>query len=102
MTILPALIGYPRIGRRRELKWALERAWSGRMERDAFAERVAELREEHLAEQRAAVGSACDDFFLYDEALETALMLGLVPGDLAGDLENDPFGVLSADRKSVV
>jgi 5-methyltetrahydropteroyltriglutamate--homocysteine methyltransferase len=42
------------------------------------------------------VGSACDDFFLYDEALETALMLGLVPGDLAGDVENDPLGVLSA------
>src|SRR5918999_977654 len=52
------LIGYPRIGPRRELKWALERAWSGRMERDAFAGRVAELREEHLAEQRADVGSA--------------------------------------------
>ena len=94
-TIQASLIGYPRIGPNRELKWALERAWSGRMEPSAFDERVAELRRAHLAEQRGAIGSAIDDFFLYDEVLETALMLGIVPGGV-GDVEADPFGVLTA------
>ena len=96
MGIVTQLIGYPRIGPQRELKWALERMWSGRMERAAFEERLAELRDGHLAEQRELIGSAIDDFFLYDEALESALMLGRVPDDLAGELFTDPFGVLSA------
>ena len=84
MHVVAQLIGYPRIGPNRELKWALERMWSGRLAADAFAERVDELRRAHLAEQREAVGSAVDDFFLYDEVLETALMLGVRPANLGG------------------
>src|SRR5690606_20130269 len=90
------LIGYPRIGPNRELKWALERAWSGRMEADAFADRIAELRRAHLAEQREAIGSAVDDYVLYDAVLETALMLGIAPEGQADRLASDPFGVLTA------
>src|SRR5687768_8283186 len=48
MNVTAQLIGYPRIGPNRELKWELERAWSGRMEADAFAARIAELRQAHL------------------------------------------------------
>jgi 5-methyltetrahydropteroyltriglutamate--homocysteine methyltransferase len=95
MEIAAQLIGYPRIGPNRELKWALERAWSGRMDLDAFNARVAELRQAHLDEQRDAIGSAVDDYFLYDEVLETALMLGIAPSEV-GDLETDAFGVLTA------
>jgi 5-methyltetrahydropteroyltriglutamate--homocysteine methyltransferase len=76
MKIVPQLIGYPRIGPNRELKWLLERRWSGRIESGDFDARVAELRSAHLAEQRELTGSAVDDFFLYDEALETAMMFG--------------------------
>jgi 5-methyltetrahydropteroyltriglutamate--homocysteine methyltransferase len=89
------LIGYPRIGPNRELKWALERAWSGRMPTSEFHARVAELRAAHLDEQRSLVGSAADDFVLYDLVLETAMQLGLVPGDLRGALADDPFEVLT-------
>jgi 5-methyltetrahydropteroyltriglutamate--homocysteine methyltransferase len=96
MALVPQLIGYPRIGPSRELKWALERMWSGRMERPAFEARIEELRAAHLAEQRDLIGSAVDDFFLYDEVLETGLMLGIVPGELVEDLGPDPFGVLTA------
>jgi 5-methyltetrahydropteroyltriglutamate--homocysteine methyltransferase len=66
------------------------------MERPVFEARIAELRAAHLAEQRELVGSAVDDFFLYDEVLETGLMLGIVPDELSGDLATDPFGVLTA------
>ena len=56
MDLKAQLIGYPRIGPNRELKRALERAWSGRMEPDAFTTRIMELRDAHLAEQREAIG----------------------------------------------
>jgi 5-methyltetrahydropteroyltriglutamate--homocysteine methyltransferase len=92
VQVVAQLTGYPHIGPKRELKWALERVWSGRLEADAFASRVAELRAAHLAEQRELVGTAVDDFFLYDEALETALMLGVRPPGLAGS----PFELLTA------
>src|SRR6188472_269356 len=92
MQISAHLTGYPRIGPNRELKWALERAWSGRMEADAFDARIAELRRAHLDEQTELIGSAVDDFFLYDEVLETALMLGIHPQGLS----DDPFELLTA------
>jgi 5-methyltetrahydropteroyltriglutamate--homocysteine methyltransferase len=92
VQVVPQLTGYPRIGPNRELKWALERVWSGRLEPGAFAARADELRAAHLAEQRELIGSAVDDFFLYDEALETALMLGVRPAGLAGS----PFELLTA------
>ncbi|MGH9168803.1 MAG: hypothetical protein ACRD02_13355, partial [Acidimicrobiia bacterium] len=91
MKVIPQLIGYPRIGPQRELKRVLEAAWADRL--PTFDTRVAELRASHLAEQQALVGSAVDDFFLYDEVLETAMMFGLVP-DAFRDLE--PFQALSA------
>ncbi|HWO88411.1 MAG TPA: hypothetical protein VNL98_04595, partial [Gemmatimonadales bacterium] len=96
MTILPQLVGYPRIGPSRELKWALERRWSGRMDRLAFEDRIAALHASHLAEQRDLVGSAVDDYFLYDAVLETALMFGIAPDWAAADLAGDPFAALTA------
>ena len=96
MDIRAQLIGYPRIGPNRELKWTLERAWSGRMDAEAFAQRVVELRQAHLDEQRDAIGSAVDDYFLYDEVLETAMMLGIAPDEDRERLQTDAFGVLTA------
>ena len=88
MNVQAQLIGYPRIGPQRELKWALERAWTGKIEMPELHERIRDLRESHLAEQRELVGSAVDDFFLYDEVLETAMMFGLVPERLRGSAED--------------
>ncbi len=95
MNIDARLTGYPRIGPNRELKRTLERAWSGRMDADAFSARITELRQAHLDEQRDAIGSAVDDYFLYDEVLETALMLGIAPENEAARLDADAFDVLT-------
>jgi 5-methyltetrahydropteroyltriglutamate--homocysteine methyltransferase len=94
-SVSARLIGYPRIGPTRELKWALERAWSGRLSSAEFADRVAALRAAHLDEQHGLIGSAVDDYFLYDMVLETAMQLGLVPDDLRPTLADDPFAVLT-------
>jgi 5-methyltetrahydropteroyltriglutamate--homocysteine methyltransferase len=85
LDVVAQLIGYPRIGPNRELKWALEKAWSGRSTPGEFDARITELRAAHLTEQRELIGSAVDDFFLYDEVLETALMLGVDPAGLSGE-----------------
>lgn len=94
MDVRAQLTGYPRIGPNRELKWTLERAWSGRLDPDALA-RLSELRDAHIAEQRDTVGSAVDDYFIYDEVLETAVMLGIAP-EWAGDAGTHAFGALTA------
>lgn len=93
--IRPRLIGYPRIGPQRELKRALERRWAGSTTRAAFDDTISELRCAHVEEQRELIGSAIDDFFLYDQVLETALMFGIVPERLAHTLVTDPFAALS-------
>jgi 5-methyltetrahydropteroyltriglutamate--homocysteine methyltransferase len=92
MSLRPRLIGYPRIGPQRGLKWALEGRWAGSIGPADFETRVAAFREQHLTEQRLLVGMAVDDFFLYDQALETAMMLGAVPAWAASD---DPFESLT-------
>jgi 5-methyltetrahydropteroyltriglutamate--homocysteine methyltransferase len=96
MPITGQLTGYPRIGPNRELKWALERFWSGRGDRETFDLRIAELRSAHLAEQRDLVGSAVDDFFLYDPVLESALMFGIAPAWASDGPDPDPFAALTA------
>ncbi len=93
MTVHARLIGYPRIGPRRELKWTLESAWAGKIGPVELEGRIHQLRKAHLKEQRGLVGSAVDDFFLYDEVLETAMMFGLVPESPTEEAE--PFEALT-------
>nr|WP_055503652.1 5-methyltetrahydropteroyltriglutamate--homocysteine S-methyltransferase [Nonomuraea pusilla] len=75
------VLGYPRIGPRRELKRALESYWEGRSTR-AELERVgAGLREatwRRLADL-GLEGLPSNTFSLYDQVLDTAVLLGAVP-----------------------
>ena len=95
MSIRARLIGYPRIGPQRELKRALERRWAGTTSRSEFESVISDLRCAHAEEQRELIGSGIDDFFLYDQVLETALMFGIVPERMAHTLVTDPFAALS-------
>jgi 5-methyltetrahydropteroyltriglutamate--homocysteine methyltransferase len=97
MTDLPTatILGYPRIGRRRELKHAVEAYWAGRidaaeLERRAAATRStvrARLVELGLDPNASAVP---ESFSWYDHVLDTALAVGAVP-ERFGDL--DPASV---------
>ncbi|TYB61387.1 5-methyltetrahydropteroyltriglutamate--homocysteine S-methyltransferase [Nonomuraea sp. PA05] len=75
------VLGYPRIGPRRELKRALESYWSGRSTRADLDQAGARLREQtwrRLAELGLA-GLPSNTFSLYDHVLDTAVLLGAVP-----------------------
>src|SRR5690606_8260513 len=91
------VLGYPRIGPRRELKRALEAYWEGRSSRDDLLATAAELRAatwQRLAALELA-GIPSNTFSLYDHVLDTAVMLDAVPERYraAGD---DPLAVYFA------
>jgi 5-methyltetrahydropteroyltriglutamate--homocysteine methyltransferase len=74
-------LGFPRIGAKRELKFALERYWSGQTGGTVLEQAGSELRKAHWQLQ---VASGIDvppsnDFSFYDQVLDTAFMLGAVP-----------------------
>lgn len=73
--------GFPRIGKRRDLKWALEGYWSGKrpvadLEATARAVRMA-----NWATQRAAGLDLIpiNDFSLYDHVLDAVALVGAIP-----------------------
>ncbi|TAL08825.1 MAG: hypothetical protein EPO03_03100, partial [Porticoccaceae bacterium] len=51
-TICAHNLGFPRIGRNRELKWALEAYWRGELDQDQLELRGRELRRRHWELQR--------------------------------------------------
>ncbi|MFT4083727.1 MAG: 5-methyltetrahydropteroyltriglutamate--homocysteine S-methyltransferase, partial [Nocardioides sp.] len=75
------ILGYPRIGRNRELKRALESSWAGRADQDALRQVAADVREDARRAQRAAGLDTlpANTFSFYDQMLDTSLMLGVVP-----------------------
>lgn len=81
MTIKTANLGFPRIGRHRELKFALERYWAGKIDRNDLLNVAATLRAENWAAQKARgiriIPS--NDFSLYDQVLDTSVLVGAVP-----------------------
>ncbi len=80
MTIATNL-GFPRIGHRRELKFALERFWSGELDEAGLEAEAAALRTRHWKLQvgRGISHVPSGDFSLYDHVLDTACMLGAIP-----------------------
>jgi len=81
MTIQVATLGFPRIGPRRELKFALENYWSGKSDADALSLAAVGLRAAAWARQKALGADILPsgDFSLYDHVLDISAMLGAVP-----------------------
>lgn len=76
-----ATLGVPRIGRRRELKFALESYWSGKSSQEELLETARKLRAENWTTQRdrGITRIPSNDFSLYDHVLDTAVMVGAIP-----------------------
>jgi 5-methyltetrahydropteroyltriglutamate--homocysteine methyltransferase len=81
-TSLPvASLGTPRIGPRRELKFALESFWSGASDEKALIETGVGLRAANWARQKKLGVSVIpsNDFSFYDQVLDTSVMVGAIP-----------------------
>ena len=77
-------LGFPRIGARRELKFALESYWKGQTQRADLIEAGKQLRERHWAAQGALDLLPAGDFSFYDQVLDMSFMLGNVPERVQG------------------
>jgi 5-methyltetrahydropteroyltriglutamate--homocysteine methyltransferase len=86
---LAHILGYPRIGPRRELKFALEAHWRGELDARQLLAAAGRLKEDHWRRQRAAGLDflVAGDHSLYDHVLDTAQDLGVLPRR-AGDEES--------------
>jgi 5-methyltetrahydropteroyltriglutamate--homocysteine methyltransferase len=101
MTTFPAatILGYPRIGRHRELKRAVEAYWAGRIDAPAL-EAAASTSRRAVRARLTELGLGRDDsavpesFSYYDHVLDAALAVGAVPARF-GDLpQTDAAGRL--------
>lgn len=81
MTATVATLGFPRIGPRRELKFALESHWSGKSSAAELLASASGLRAAAWARQKALGADILPsgDFSLYDHVLDTSAMVGAVP-----------------------
>lgn len=77
----PHILGFPRIGAQRELKFAQEAFWRGESDERALRGTAAELRQRHWQQQAAAGLHAVTvgDFAAYDQMLSLCALLGALP-----------------------
>jgi 5-methyltetrahydropteroyltriglutamate--homocysteine methyltransferase len=80
------VLGYPRIGARRELKKATEAFWAGLETRVGLTDTAAALRRQTWETLRDAgvSGIPSNTFSLYDHVLDTAVMVNAIPERFAG------------------
>ena len=77
-------LGFPRMGARRELKFALESYWRGESSRAALQEQGARLRQRHWQEQAGLDWVPVGDFSFYDQVLDMSFTLGHLPERVQG------------------
>jgi len=79
--VTAANLGFPRIGAKRELKHAIESFWREEASQTELQRSASDLRAQNWKVQQDAGIDAIpsNDFSLYDQVLDTTLMLGAVP-----------------------
>ncbi|HYP70669.1 MAG TPA: 5-methyltetrahydropteroyltriglutamate--homocysteine S-methyltransferase, partial [Variovorax sp.] len=77
-------LGFPRIGAKRELKFALESYWRGDATRESLEQLGAELRQRHWQDQQGLDLVPVGDFSFYDQVLDMSFTLGNLPERVRG------------------
>jgi len=74
-------LGFPRMGKQRELKFALESFWSGKSDEASLLQTASDLRRKHWELQLDAGISSppSNDFSFYDHVLDMAITVGAIP-----------------------
>ncbi len=78
-------LGFPRIGKQRELKFALENYWRGDATIAQLEETGSELREQNWQLQQGLDFVPVADFSFYDQVLDTSFLLGHIPSRAGND-----------------
>ncbi|AMV45490.1 5-methyltetrahydropteroyltriglutamate--homocysteine S-methyltransferase [Paraburkholderia caribensis] len=77
-------LGFPRIGAKRELKFALEKYWKNEATRDELKAVGAQLRQRHWKDQARLDFVPVGDFAFYDQVLDMSFTLGNLPERVRG------------------
>ncbi len=83
-------LGFPRIGAKRELKFALESYWQGKSSRDELRALGAQLRQHNWQHQAGLDLAPVGDFSFYDQVLDMSFALGNLPARAHG-FHGDPL-----------
>lgn len=80
------VLGFPRIGKDRELKKAEEAFWAGKISKDELLNVGKEIRKENWQRQQKEGINLIpsNDFSLYDQVLDLSFTLGVIPDRYAG------------------
>ena len=83
-------IGYPRIGPKRELKKALEKFWKGEIKEAELQKTAKDLRAQNWKTQKdnGIDLVTSNDFSFYDQVLDMACLLGVIPDRYKWDGQN--------------
>jgi len=98
------IIGFPRIGEQRELKKALELYWAKKTDFSEVEKVASMLKKRHWNYQKEAGIDfiASNDFSLYDNVLDTAIMLGAIPKRFKGLKNEDLYFSMARGNKDAV
>lgn len=83
-------LGFPRIGAKRELKFALEAYWKSQSSLESLKQVGKDLREQHWSLQSALDLTPVGDFAFYDQVLDMSFTLGNLPERVCG-FHGDPL-----------
>jgi len=102
---LSTIHGFPRIGARRELKFATEAYWAGSASAEELAETAQGLRTQswRLLQEAGIHLIPSNDFSLYDQTLDTAALVGAVPARYehpGGDVDLDTYFAMARGRQA--
>ena len=92
------ILGFPRVGAQRELKFALESYWQGKLSRQQLEDTASHLRKENWLWQKdnGLDYITAGDFCFYDHILDFSVTLGLIPPSYNSQLEKstDPLDAM--------
>lgn len=93
MTLTSHILGYPRIGDKRQTKFALEKYWKGKQDRESTLNQIQAVFRSNIQEQIKADLSVITtgDFAHYDLVLTQAVALGVMPKRFADAKKLDTF-----------
>jgi len=98
------IVGFPRIGEQRELKRVLEEFWAKKCSFENVQNVASKLKARHWEYQRDAGVEfiSSNDFSLYDNMLDTSLMLGAVPRRFASLKGEELYFAMARGNASTV
>jgi 5-methyltetrahydropteroyltriglutamate--homocysteine methyltransferase len=98
------VVGFPRVGEQRELKHALESFWAKKSSFSELEAVASELKKRHWSYQKSSGIEfiSSNDFSLYDNMLDLAVILGAIPKRFRG-LKNEAlyFSMARGNEQSV-